>query len=118
MEYSKTCLKRSFKKNTKIGFQDRLSLNEGRKYCRMRKSIAECSKGSILQYFRPSLGNHLSLRSAICVLFIFEWLLKTGFTEAHLTDIGPFSYATCEWPEFYVNKNMFCSVLFCSGTFL
>ena len=22
------------------------------------------------------------------------------------------SYATCEWPEFYVNKDMFCSVLF------
>ena len=21
------------------------------------------------------------------------------------------SYATCEWPEFYVNKDMFCSVL-------
>ena len=20
------------------------------------------------------------------------------------------SYATCEWPEFYVNKDMFCSV--------
>ena len=25
------------------------------------KSIAECSKGSILQYFRPSLSYHLSL---------------------------------------------------------
>ena len=22
------------------------------------------------------------------------------------------SYATCEWPEFHVNKDMFCSVLF------
>ena len=22
------------------------------------------------------------------------------------------SYATCEWPEFYVNKDMFCSVNF------
>ena len=41
------------------------------------KSIAECSKGSILQYFRPSLCYHLSLRSA---LSNFEWLLKTGFT--------------------------------------
>ena len=34
-EYSKTCLKRPIKKNTKIGFQDRLSLNAGQKYCRM-----------------------------------------------------------------------------------
>ena len=30
------------------------------------KNIAECSKGSILLYFRPSLSYHLSLR-------IFEW---------------------------------------------
>ena len=29
------------------------------------KSIAECSKGSILQYFRPSLSYHLSLRPFI-----------------------------------------------------
>ena len=33
-EYSKTCLKRPFKKKTKICLQDR-SLNAGQKYCRM-----------------------------------------------------------------------------------
>ena len=33
--YSKTCLKRPLKKKTKMGFQDRLSLNAGQKYCRM-----------------------------------------------------------------------------------
>ena len=33
--YSKTCLKWPFKMKTKIGFQDRLSLNVGQKYCRM-----------------------------------------------------------------------------------
>ena len=33
--YSKTCLKRPLKKKTKIGFQDRLSLNADQKYCRM-----------------------------------------------------------------------------------
>ena len=32
------------------------------------KSIAECSKGSILQYFRPSLSYHLSLRLQFCPL--------------------------------------------------
>ena len=31
------------------------------------KSIAECSKGSILQYFRPSSSYHLSLRSLFCI---------------------------------------------------
>ena len=39
------------------------------------KSIAECSKGSILQYFQSALSYHLSL-----VLSIFEWPLMTGFT--------------------------------------
>ena len=34
------------------------------------KSIAECSKGSILQYVRTSLSYHLSLRS----LFSFFWV--------------------------------------------
>ena len=33
---------------------------------------------SILQYFRPSLSYHLSLRPN--VLSIFEWPFKTGFT--------------------------------------
>ena len=31
------------------------------------KSIAECSKGIILQYIRPSLCYHLSLRSVFCL---------------------------------------------------
>ena len=41
------------------------------------KSIAECSKGSILQYFRPSFSQSII---KIFVLSIFEWPLKTGFT--------------------------------------
>ena len=37
-------------------------------YCLIQvKSIAECSKESILQYFRPSLSYHLSLRSLFCL---------------------------------------------------
>ena len=31
------------------------------------KRNAECSKGSILQYFRPSLSYHLSFRSLLCL---------------------------------------------------
>ena len=31
------------------------------------KSIAECSKGSILQYFRPALSYQVSLRSLFCL---------------------------------------------------
>ena len=40
----------------KHGFKDQLLLNAG-------QSVAECSNGSPLQYFWPSLGYHLSLRS-------------------------------------------------------
>ena len=32
------------------------------------ESIAECFRGSILQYFRPSLSYHLSLRSLFYLL--------------------------------------------------
>ena len=31
------------------------------------KSLAECSKGSILQYISPALSNHLSFRSLFCL---------------------------------------------------
>ena len=53
------------------------------------KSIAECSDGSILQYFRPSLSYYLSLRP----LFMcnFEWPLKTGFTVSINTKPVQFS---------------------------
>ena len=44
----------------KIGFQDRLSLNAGQKYCRLLQR-------SILQSFRPSLSYHLSLRPLFCL---------------------------------------------------
>ena len=58
--HSRTCLKRPLKRIPKIGFQDRLLLNAGRKCCRMLQE-------SILQYFRPSLSYHLTLRSLFCL---------------------------------------------------
>ena len=61
IKYGKTCLKKPLKKKTKVGFQDRFSLNEGQKYCRMLQ-------GSILQYFRPSFSYHLSLRPLFCLI--------------------------------------------------
>ena len=68
--YSKTCLKRPLKKKTKIGFQDRLSLNVGQKYCRMLQR----EHSAILSTF-------IKLPFAIktFVLSCFEWPLKTGF---------------------------------------
>ena len=61
--YSKTCLKRPPKKKTKIGF---LVFKTNYHFMQV-KSIAKCSKGSILQHFRPSLSYHMSLRSLFCL---------------------------------------------------
>ena len=58
----KTVLKGHSKRRPKIGFQDRLSLNEGQKYCWMLQE-------SILQYFWPSLSYHWSLRPLFCLFF-------------------------------------------------
>ena len=72
--YSKTCVKRPLSKISQIGFHDQLSLNAS-------QNIAECSKGSILQYFRPSLSYHLSLRS-FCLFLSgrFTQVLLYSFT--------------------------------------
>ena len=61
------------------------------------KSIAECSKGSILQYFQPSLSYHLSLRSLFC-LFLSDRFTQ-GFTVMyflfnftdHVKDVIPWT---------------------------
>ena len=68
---SKTCLKRPLKRRPRVGFQDRLSLTAGQKYCRMLQRehsaiLSTCIKPtSIFKTF---------------VVSIFEWPLKTGFT--------------------------------------
>ena len=58
--YSKTCVKWTLWKDRKSIFKTNYRLMQV-------KSIAECSKGSILQYFWPSLSYHLSLRSLFCL---------------------------------------------------
>ena len=48
------------------------------------KSIAECSKGSILQYFRPSLGCRFPLRPLFCLFLsgrLRQVLLYTSFLQ-------------------------------------
>ena len=75
LPYSETCLKRPHKKKTKIGFQDRLLLNAGQKYCRMLQGEGEHS--TILLTFNKL---HAPFVIKIFVLSIFEQPLKTGFT--------------------------------------
>ena len=72
VQYSKTCLKRPLKKKTKIGFQDRLSLNAGPKYCRLLRALEH---SAILSTFIKLL-----FVINIFVLSILDWPLKTGFT--------------------------------------
>ena len=52
------------------------------------KSIAECSKGSILQYFRTSLSYHLSLRSLFCLFLSGRCtqVLNTRLDKGHNKD--------------------------------
>ena len=69
--YSKTCLKRPLKKNTKNFFQYRLSLNAGQKYCRMLQ-------GEHSAILSTSIKLPFSIKTL--VLSIFKWPLKTGFT--------------------------------------
>ena len=65
LKNSKTRVKTATQKDQKLVFMTNYTLMKV-------KSIAECSKGSILQYFRPS--------SSFFALSIFEWLFYTGFT--------------------------------------
>ena len=77
----KTCLRRPLKKKTKIGFQDRLSLNAGQKYCRMLplEHSAILSTFIKLPFVIKIFVIKIFFYSDI-VLSIFEWPLKTGFT--------------------------------------
>ena len=47
------------------------------------KSIAECSKESILQYFRPSLSHHLSLRPFLCLFLSGRYTQVLLYTRKH-----------------------------------
>ena len=70
--YSKTCVKRSLSKIPQIGLQNMLPHMQV-------KSIAECSKWSILQYFPPSLSYPLSFNLDLC--FVYFWVaILPGFT--------------------------------------
>ena len=80
LRYSKTCLKDRSQKAKKMVFKTNYRLMQV-------KSIAECSKGSILQYFRPSLSYHLSLRSSLCLFLsghLRQVLLFIIYYELHV----------------------------------
>ena len=59
------------KRRPEIGFQDRLLLNVGQKYCIMLQGEHSAILSTVIK---------LPFVIKIFVLFIFEWQLKTGFT--------------------------------------
>ena len=92
--YLSTCLKRSLKKKTRIGFRDRLSLNAGQKYCRMLQGEHSAILSTFIKL--PFIINFF-------VLSIFEWPLKTGFTVC----TGIFlSLWTCDQAQMNLGKLM------------
>ena len=90
--YSKTCVKQPLSQDQKMVFKTKHGL-------RQVKSIVECSKGSFLQYFRPSLSYQLSFRplfclflsgrctqvycTCICTFYAFVHLQKMSFKAIH-----------------------------------
>ena len=92
LKYSKTCLKRPLKKKAKIGFQDRLSLNAGPKYCRLLQG----EQSAILSTFI-----NLPFVIKIFVLFIFVWPLKTSYTVCDKAPTNLFNTET--------SKNVCCT---------
>ena len=76
--YSKTCVTTTLKK-TEYLFSIPI-------IAKMQvKSIAECSKGGILQYCRPSLSYHLSFRS----LFYLLLSASTWIPRSFVLDTSP-----------------------------
>ena len=69
-KYSRNCAKRPLSKIPALGFNTNHRLMQV-------KSIAECSKWSILQYFRPSLSYQYQ---HLCFSSIFEWPFYAGVT--------------------------------------
>ena len=79
--YSKTCLKQSLKKKPKIGFQDRVLLNAGQKYCRMPQEEHSAIHLTFIK---------LPFVIKILVLSILEWPLKAGCTVLYNKNVSPF----------------------------
>ena len=65
------------------------------------KSITECSKGSILQSFRPSLSYHLLLRSLFCL-----------FLSGRLRQVLLYWQPTCIFCRFTVRWTFLLSKIF------
>ena len=69
-------------KEQKLGFKTKHRLMQV-------KSIAECSKGSILQYCRPSLSYCLSLRPLFCLFLCGRFTQVLLHVFIHINSVSP-----------------------------
>ena len=82
MKNSKTCVKQPLSKRPKMFSKIDYRLMQVKSTC-----IAECSKESILQYFRPSLSYQFTLLKTF-VLSFFECPFYTGVTVVVMLDMA------------------------------
>ena len=91
MSYSKTCVEGHSQKDHNLVFKTNYRLMQV-------KSIAECSKESILQYFWPSSSYHLSFKSLFCL-----------FLSGHFTQVLLYLLLVirpCEISGFFVQSKI------------
>ena len=112
--YSKTCVKQPLSNRPKMVSKMDYRLMQV-------KSIVECSKGSIMQYFWPSLSYQLSLRPIFCLIlsgrftqvllyalngfFLLVWYNKLGIVSCIYQ--GATGYSFKKYCIFF-SKDQFC----------
>ena len=77
------------------------------------KSIAECSKGSILQYFRPALSYHMALRPLFC-LFLSGHLRQVSLLHIFLADQIVISEILAWDRNYYLTQAVTCGLFISS----
>ena len=78
------------------------------------KSIAECTKGSTLQYFRPSLSNYFPFRPLTRLFFVAAY---DRFYCTSLIRYEPFLEKTIPVKCFVCAIRVLCWYLFCYALF-
>ena len=88
VKYNKACVKRQISKRPNIGFQDQISLNEGKKYCRTVQGEHSAKLLTIIK---------LPFVIKIFVLSVFEWQFYTGFTVLPFDQFSEFLEVETLW---------------------
>ena len=97
IQYSKTCVKWPLSKRPKVVFKNKYRLMQVR-------STAEC----ILQYFRPSLRYHLSLRSVFCLFLSGHFIQVLLYDKIALHSVCVYVYEQTDLSKYFQTIVEFC----------